>query len=97
MQKLSKEQSEWLIESIDKSEWRDCEDPIDWAKQIIYECTEKEFPACSFETQNHRIISLHHCADVAVLNKEFQLDIDELKHLVLMLEEAVKWMEENED
>lgn len=109
MQKLTKEQAEGLIEQIKAYAVKDkqihssqymhdvdlhfCAGEL---LRIINQCTEKQFPAFSFETQDHRIISMHQVVNRAALNNEFFLDKDELMHLVLGIEKIIDWMEENE-
>jgi len=104
MQKLTKEQAQWLINRFNSAFGVDDSELIgisackvrDGAKQIISQCTEKEFPAFSFETQDHRIISMHQVVNRAALNNEFFLDKAELMHLVLGIEKIIDWMEEQE-
>ena len=104
MQKLSKEQGDWLIEKIRNEEAKyslGCQKcnarlSIKSVVHIINQSIEKEFPAFSFETQGHRIISMHQVVNRAALNNEFFLDKAELMHLVIGIEKIIDWMEENE-
>ena len=101
MKKLTTEQADWLIEEIHRQVHEKNNGITDmtsphFVSLKINQCTEKEFPAFSFETQDHRIISMHQVVNRAALNNEFFLDKAELMHLVLGIEKIIDWMEEQE-
>lgn len=105
--KLTKEQSEWLIERFGKTYWAQTQEGLldqKTIRQIVKECTEKEFPTLKAITGHDEVVSVR-LADYSLPGKVIRIetetnisefDYDYFKEFAEGVNKIVEWIEEQE-
>lgn len=102
---LTAEESQWLIAQFSKTDWRDYEDPNDWADQIVRQCTEKPFPDVKIksgwedEVVSVSIGTLHNGKDyieVQSTGASSSFTSPQFKEFTKACNKIVEWIEEQE-